>query len=130
MWTNAATLWCKIYSPENTSSCVTASCSRARLEQHAARESAVAWATSSATSLQPTIGQYGDIRRDPYGNSDAFLRCSLDSCADFCFDRNVPVDEDHASESQTTASAQKASIVFTTTHWSVVLEAQGQSPAA
>jgi len=42
----------------------------------------------------------------------------------------VPVDEDHASESQTTASAQKASIVFTTTHWSVVLEAQGQSPAA
>ena len=42
----------------------------------------------------------------------------------------MPVDEDHASESQTTASAQKASIAFTTTHWSVVLEAQGQSPAA
>jgi DNA-directed RNA polymerase specialized sigma24 family protein len=42
----------------------------------------------------------------------------------------VPVDEDHASESQTAASAQKASITFTTTHWSVVLEAQGQSPAA
>jgi RNA polymerase sigma-70 factor (ECF subfamily) len=42
----------------------------------------------------------------------------------------VPVDEDYASESQTAASAQKASIAFTTTHWSVVLEAQGQSPAA
>jgi RNA polymerase sigma factor (sigma-70 family) len=42
----------------------------------------------------------------------------------------VPVDEDHASESRTAASAQKASIAFTTTHWSVVLEAQGQSPAA
>ena len=49
---------------------------------------------------------------------------------DFCFDRGVPVDEDHASESRTAESAQKASIAFTTTHWSVVLEAQGQSPAA
>ena len=42
----------------------------------------------------------------------------------------MPVDEDYASESRTAASAQKASIAFTTTHWSVVLEAQGQSPAA
>jgi DNA-directed RNA polymerase specialized sigma24 family protein len=52
----------------------------------------------------------------------------------------VPVDEDYASESRTApssprrirpeADAQKASIAFTTTHWSVVLEAQGQSPAA
>jgi DNA-directed RNA polymerase specialized sigma24 family protein len=55
---------------------------------------------------------------------------SLDSCADFCFDCNVPVDEDYASESRTAPNAQKASIAFTTTHWSVVLEAQGQSPAA
>jgi RNA polymerase sigma-70 factor (ECF subfamily) len=42
----------------------------------------------------------------------------------------VPFDEDHASESRTAASAQKASIAFTTTHWSVVLEAQGESPGA
>jgi RNA polymerase sigma factor (sigma-70 family) len=42
----------------------------------------------------------------------------------------VSVDEDEASESRTAASAQKASIAFTTTHWSVVLETQGQSPAA
>jgi DNA-directed RNA polymerase specialized sigma24 family protein len=42
----------------------------------------------------------------------------------------VPVDEDYASESRTAPSAQKASIAFTTTHWSVVLEVQGQSPAA
>jgi RNA polymerase sigma factor (sigma-70 family) len=42
----------------------------------------------------------------------------------------VPVDEDYASESRTASSTQKASIAFTTTHWSVVLEAQGQSPAA
>jgi DNA-directed RNA polymerase specialized sigma24 family protein len=42
----------------------------------------------------------------------------------------VPVEEDEASESRTALSEQKCSIAFTTTHWSVVLEAQGQSPAA
>jgi RNA polymerase sigma-70 factor (ECF subfamily) len=42
----------------------------------------------------------------------------------------VSVNEDHTSESRIASSAQKASIAFTTTHWSVVLEAQGQSPAA
>jgi len=42
----------------------------------------------------------------------------------------VPVEEDEASESRTASSEQKGSIAFTTTHWSVVLEAQGQSPAA
>ncbi len=52
----------------------------------------------------------------------------------------MSVNEDHASESRTASSsprrirpeadAEKASIAFTTTHWSVVLEAQGQSPAA
>src|SRR5947208_15672694 len=69
-------------------------------------------------------------RREACPGSCGFLRCSLDSRADFCFDRNVPVDEDYASESRTAPSAPKASIAFTTTHWSVVLEAQGQSPAA
>ena len=43
---------------------------------------------------------------------------------------NVPVEEDEASESRTALSEQKGSIAFTTTHWSVVLEAQGQSRAA
>jgi len=42
----------------------------------------------------------------------------------------VSVDEDEASESRTALSKQKGSIAFTTTHWSVVLEAQGRSPAA
>jgi DNA-directed RNA polymerase specialized sigma24 family protein len=42
----------------------------------------------------------------------------------------VSVDEDQASEGRTASGAQIASIAFTTTHWSVVLEAQGQSPAA
>ena len=52
----------------------------------------------------------------------------------------MPVEEDEASESRIALSSprrirpeadeQKGSIAFTTTHWSVVLEAQGQSPAA
>ncbi len=42
----------------------------------------------------------------------------------------MPVDEDEASESRIALSTQKGPIAFTTTHWSVVLEAQGQSPAA
>ncbi|HEU0275783.1 MAG TPA: sigma-70 family RNA polymerase sigma factor [Candidatus Udaeobacter sp.] len=40
------------------------------------------------------------------------------------------VDEDEASESGTVLNEDKGSIAFTTTHWSVVLEAQGQSQAA
>jgi DNA-directed RNA polymerase specialized sigma24 family protein len=42
----------------------------------------------------------------------------------------VSVDEDQASEGRTASGAQIASIAFTTTHWSVVLQAQGQSTAA
>jgi RNA polymerase sigma factor (sigma-70 family) len=42
----------------------------------------------------------------------------------------VSVDEDEASGSRIALSTQKSSIAFTTTHWSVVLDAQGQSPAA
>jgi DNA-directed RNA polymerase specialized sigma24 family protein len=42
----------------------------------------------------------------------------------------VSADEDEASGSRIALSKQKSSIAFTTTHWSVVLEAQGQSPAA
>ncbi len=42
----------------------------------------------------------------------------------------MPVDEDEASESRIAPSTQKGTIAFSTTHWSVVLEAQGQSPAA
>jgi DNA-directed RNA polymerase specialized sigma24 family protein len=47
-----------------------------------------------------------------------------------CFDRNVPADEDEASWNQIALSTQIGAAAFTTTHWSVVLEAQGQSPAA
>jgi RNA polymerase sigma factor (sigma-70 family) len=45
-------------------------------------------------------------------------------------DGNVPVDEHQAFGDRISARAQTWPVAFTTTHWSVVLEAQGQSPAA
>jgi RNA polymerase sigma-70 factor (ECF subfamily) len=42
----------------------------------------------------------------------------------------VPVEDDEAAENLTPLSERKGSIAFATTHWSVVLEAQGQSRAA
>ena len=46
------------------------------------------------------------------------------------FDRNVPADDDVTSLSAIGGNAHHGAAVFTTTHWSVVLEAQGESPAA
>jgi RNA polymerase sigma-70 factor (ECF subfamily) len=48
----------------------------------------------------------------------------------FCLDRNVPVDEPQALRDRISPRTQRETIAFTTTHWTVVLEAQGQSPAA
>ena len=45
-------------------------------------------------------------------------------------DRDVPVDEDQASENQIGPITQTGAVVFATTRWSVVLAAQGPSPAA
>jgi len=42
----------------------------------------------------------------------------------------VPVDQDHASGNRITPSTQDGAVAFTTTHWSVVLAAQGSTPAA
>jgi RNA polymerase sigma factor (sigma-70 family) len=42
----------------------------------------------------------------------------------------VPVDESQASRNQIAATRQDGAVAFTTTHWSVVLEAQGPTPAA
>jgi RNA polymerase sigma factor (sigma-70 family) len=44
--------------------------------------------------------------------------------------RNVPVDEHQASRDRISPRMQRETIAFTTTHWSVVLEAQGESPEA
>ena len=49
---------------------------------------------------------------------------------DFCFDRHVtPAADDVTSLSAIGGSAYRGT-AFTTTHWSVVLEAQGPTPAA
>ena len=48
----------------------------------------------------------------------------------FCLDRHVPVDESQASANQAAPTTQDGPVAFTTTHWSVVLAAQGPSPAA
>ncbi len=63
----------------------------------------------------------------------------LDFGASFYLDRSVPAD-DQGSENRIgpgsprrirpMAGTQNGSVAFTTTHWSVVLEAQGPSPAA
>jgi RNA polymerase sigma factor (sigma-70 family) len=48
----------------------------------------------------------------------------------FCLDWNVPVDQDQVSGNGIAPSTQNGAAAFTTTHWSVVLEAQGESAAA
>ena len=48
----------------------------------------------------------------------------------FCLYRSVPVDDDEASRSAIGLSRQSGAVAFATTHWSVVLEAQSESPAA
>jgi RNA polymerase sigma-70 factor (ECF subfamily) len=59
--------------------------------------------------------------------------CRLDLAVISWFNRRVPPAEDEVSPLTTTGSAALGAYgpaIFTTTHWSVVLEAQGESPAA
>ena len=48
----------------------------------------------------------------------------------FYLDRAVPFDESQASRNRIAPSTQHGAVAFTTTHWSVVLAAQGATPAA
>ena len=57
--------------------------------------------------------------------------CRLAFGAVFYFDRPVSgAPHEVTSTAATDASGQHGGVAFTTTHWSVVLEAQGESPAA
>ena len=47
-----------------------------------------------------------------------------------CLDQNVPVDPDQAAGSGIAPITQTGAVAFTTTHWSIVVAAQGPSPAA
>jgi len=57
-------------------------------------------------------------------------RVTLDLYAVFCLDRSVPADDQVTSLSAIGDGAHHGPAAFTTTRWSVVLEAQGESPAA
>jgi RNA polymerase sigma factor (sigma-70 family) len=48
----------------------------------------------------------------------------------FAWIGNVPLGEDQTSANRIVPNTQNGAVAFTTTHWSVVLEAQGPSPAA
>jgi RNA polymerase sigma factor (sigma-70 family) len=48
----------------------------------------------------------------------------------FSFNGNVSADDQVTSLTDVGGNAQHGPVAFTTTHWSVVLEAQGESPAA
>jgi RNA polymerase sigma factor (sigma-70 family) len=66
----------------------------------------------------------------PYQLSFVHSLYRLDSRDTFWLDRRVPVAEDQASGNGIAPNTQTGAVAFTTTHWSVVLEAQGESPAA
>src|SRR5438477_12324632 len=62
---------------------------------------------------------------------ERYLRqCSLDFGPDFYLDGTVPADDQVTSLSGIGGNAHHGPVAFTTTHWSVVIEAQGESPAA
>src|SRR6266571_2905780 len=101
---------------------------------------------SASARLKSSIAKFGraPARRDNYSPTVCanLLACIRDSDAHvplgwmlvfvgcFCLYRSVPVDDDEASRSAIGLSRQSGAVPFATTHWSVVLEAQGDSPAA
>jgi RNA polymerase sigma factor (sigma-70 family) len=56
--------------------------------------------------------------------------CRLDFAASFYLNRSVPADDQVTSLTGVGQSTQNGAAVFTTTHWSVVLAAQGESAEA
>jgi DNA-directed RNA polymerase specialized sigma24 family protein len=57
-------------------------------------------------------------------------RCRLAFGTTFYCDYSVSAAPDEVTSLSATGAASRGPIAFTTTHWSVVLEAQGESPAA
>ena len=57
-------------------------------------------------------------------------QCRLDSGATFYLDNNVPADDKVTSLTGMAETSRSGPVAFATTHWSVVLTAQGESPAA
>ena len=63
-------------------------------------------------------------------NPTWLMRYTLDFDATFYLNRRVPAGERVNSLTGVSANAQNGAIAFTTTQWSVVLNAQGESPSA
>ena len=63
-------------------------------------------------------------------NLTSVMRYSLDFDATFYLNRRVPAGNRVSSLTGVSASAQKGVVAFTTTQWSVVLNAQGESASA
>jgi RNA polymerase sigma factor (sigma-70 family) len=58
------------------------------------------------------------------------VRCKLDFSATFYFNRRVPAGRRVSSLDGVGANPPNGAVAFTTTQWSVVLDAQGESPSA
>src|SRR5262245_7453875 len=70
-------------------------------------------------------------RKAKAGDGEPLQRYGLASCTVFYLDRIVnPAPEKATLTSATEASGEYGGATFNTTHWSVVLEAQGESPEA
>src|SRR5439155_15577323 len=63
-----------------------------------------------------------------------FRECRLDFVATFYLNRSVSADDDEVTSATAfgpaAAGEHTEAVAFATTHWSVVLEAQGESPEA
>src|SRR6267143_1365263 len=75
------------------------------------------------------LSQRERTNQPPLPNVFSFI-CRLAFHVTSCLHRDMPVDDDQASGSCVAPSTQNGTAAFTTTHWSVVLAAQGPSPAA
>src|SRR5262249_29055291 len=71
-----------------------------------------------------------ELCTNPGPNEGELYSCRLDFNAPFYLDGRVPADDQVTSLSGASGRAQDGRVAFRTTHWSVVLEAQGESPAA
>src|SRR6266566_1148865 len=81
----------------------------------------------SATSQNPRARCYRISQEE---DAHLLLRWMLDFRATFYLDRRVPAGDDEGSQSAIGLSSQSGAVAFATTHWSVVLTAQDESPAA
>jgi hypothetical protein len=61
--------------------------------------------------------------------SRSLKQCRLDFGAVFYLDGSVPPGDEVTLVSADDSTAQNGAVAFTTTHWSVVLDAQGDSSA-